>query len=460
MDIKEILGGGYVDRDAVVAGWIRSVRRSKRFCFLVVNDGSCQASLQVVVDGGMDGYEEASSMLPGTSCRIHGKVVESGGRGQAFEMQARKVEVLGASGEDYPIQKKSLSLEFLREQAHLRVRTNLFGAVFRIRHRMAMATHGFFHRRGFYYLNSPILTTIDAEGAGEQFTVTALDLDDPPRNDKGKLDFGHDYFSEKAGLCVSGQLEAECFAAGLGRVYTFGPTFRSENSNTSRHLAEFWMIEPEAAFYDLDDNAKLATDYIKYLIEDILEYCADELEFLSSRDDVADNHRDILKHVSNSRFQKISYTEAVDILRKSGEKFEYAPEWGKDLQTEHERYLTEKHFDSPLIVVDYPKDIKAFYMRQNDDGKTVRAMDVLVPGIGEIIGGSQREERLDRLVNRMRELKMDEAPLWWYLDLRKFGTVPHAGFGLGFERAVMYVTGMKNIRDVIPFARTPRNCSF
>ena len=437
-----------------VQGWIRSVRKSKTFSFLMLNDGSCQNSLQIIADQTLSNYGDIASMPIGTSCRITGLSAPSGGRQQAVEVQAESLEILGTSQEDYPIQKKALSLEFLRTQAHLRMRTNLFGAVFRLRHHMSMATHNFFHERGHYYLHSPIITAVDAEGAGEQFTVTALDLKNP------KIDFERDYFSRQVSLCVTGQLEAECMALGLGNVYTFGPTFRAENSNTPRHLAEFWMVEPETAFCDLEGNRALAVDYLKYLVGHCLEHCSEELEFLTARKDAPVDHLNELQKIGESKFQKITYTEAVTILENAKESFEYKPQWGSDLQTEHERYLTEKYFQEPIVVVDYPKDIKAFYMRANDDGKTVAAMDVLVPGVGEIIGGSQREERFDKLLSRMREFNMDEDALWWYLDLRRYGSVIHSGFGLGFERAVMYVSGMKNIRDVIAFPRTPRNCDF
>jgi asparaginyl-tRNA synthetase len=367
-------------------------------------------------------------------------------------MQATNVEIIGAVDETFPLQKKATSLEFLREQAHLRIRTNTFGAIMRVRHHLAMATHKFFSDRGFFYLNSPIISGVDAEGAGEMFNVTSSIKD---------------YFGAEKNtyLCVTGQLEGECYAMGLGSVYTFGPTFRSENSNTARHLSEFWMIEPEVAFADLDEVADLATDYIKFLISYSLEHASKELEFLMSREDstAAKNHIDILKHVRDSKFARVTYTEAVEILSKVDpkvKKFEFPTSWGSELQTEHERYLSEEHFKMPVIVTDYPKQFKAFYMKQNADGKTVRAMDILVPGIGEIIGGSQREDNLVKLQTRMDEMKMNQEPLWWYLDLRRFGSVPHAGFGLGFERALMYITGMGNIRDVIPFPRTPKNCDF
>ena len=454
-----------------IKGWIRSIRKSKAFAFMVINDGSCQGTMQVILDEQVSNYEEASSLLIGSCVGVNGELVESQGKGQSVELQAKEIEIIGKNTEEYPLQKKATSLEFLREQAHLRPRTNLFGAVFRVRHQMAMATHKFFDDKGFYYLNSPVLTAVDAEGAGEMFNVTTFNLEDlskVPQNKGGGIDFSKDYFGKSASLCVTGQLEGECFAMGMGSVYTFGPTFRAENSNTPRHLAEFWMIEPEVAFMDLDGNAKLAEEYVKYLIQYAFDHAGDELEALnnyhkfSAKQNKEDytNHLDILEKVKDSTFEQITYTDAIEILSNSGKKFDFKPEWGVELQTEHERFLAEEHFKGPVTVTDYPKDCKAFYMKQNDDGKTVRAMDVLVPGVGEIIGGSQREEDLGKLNQRVEEMGMDVDPLWWYLELRKFGTAPHSGFGLGFERAIRYVTGMKNIRDVIPFPRTPKNCDF
>jgi asparaginyl-tRNA synthetase len=452
ISIKKIFDETIIDTDATVKGWIRSVRNSKKFSFIVLNDGSCQDSLQIIVDEVLPNYAAVAALLAGSAIAITGRLVRSGGKSQSVEMQAKSVEIIGAVDESYPLQKKATSLEFLREQAHLRIRTNTFGAVMRVRHHLAMATHKFFSDRGFFYLNSPIISGIDAEGAGEMFHVKSSVKDY----------FGKD---KDTFLCVTGQLEGECYALGLGAVYTFGPTFRSENSNTTRHLSEFWMIEPEVAFADLNEVANLATDYIKYLISYSLEHAPKELEFLMSREDatVAKNHIDVLKHVRDSEFARITYTEAVEILSKVDpkvKKFEYPTAWGNELQSEHERFLAEEYFKRPVIVTDYPKQFKAFYMKQNTDGKTVRAMDILVPGIGEIIGGSQREDDLGKLQTRMGELNMSEEPLWWYLDLRRFGSVPHAGFGLGFERALMYITGMGNIRDVIPFPRTPNNCDF
>jgi asparaginyl-tRNA synthetase len=466
--IKDLLKEAKADQEVKVSGWIRSIRKNKTFSFVVLNDGSCQDSLQVILDQDMNGYEEASSLLAGSCVSVSGLVVASQGKGQSVEVHGKDVEIHGRAHEDYPLQKKATSLEFLREHAHLRKRTNVFGAIFRVRHHLAMATHEFFSKKGFYYLNSPILTAVDAEGAGEMFNVTNYSLKNIPKNDKDDVDYKGDYFGKAVNLCVTGQLEGECFAMGLGSVYTFGPTFRAENSNTHRHLSEFWMIEPEVAFLDLDGNAELAADYIKFLIQYAFDHAEDELNALqkyhqfSAKQSKTDyvNHLDNLKKVKDSKFKKITYTEAVEIIDNCGKKFEFKARWGEELQTEHERYLAEEHFMGPVIVTDYPKECKAFYMKLNDDGKTVRAMDVLVPGVGEIIGGSQREEDYDKLVKRMDELGMDKEPLWWYLDLRKFGTAPHSGFGLGFERAIQYITGMHNIRDVIAFPRSPNSCDF
>ncbi len=465
--IKNIFKDQIIDTDVTIKGWIRSVRNSKKFSFLVVYDGSSQRPIQVVADEVLSNYAEVASLITGSSVSITGRLVMGGGKTPTIEMQAREVFIYQKTDESYPLQKKATSLEFLREVAHLRIRTNLFGAVMRVRHHLAIATHKFFSDRGFYYLNSPIVSGVDAEGAGEMFTISTMasDIAKAPKTKDGKLDFSKDYFGKETFLAVTGQLEGECYAMGLGSVYTFGPTFRSENSNTARHLSEFWMIEPEVAFADLDEVASLGTDYIKYLISYAIEHCEDELNFLFTREETTapENHMETLKHVRDSEFARITYTEAMEILSKvdpSVKKFEYAVGWGKELQTEHERYLAEVHFKRPVIVTDYPKEFKAFYMKLNQDGKTVRAMDILVPGVGEIIGGSQREDDLNKLTKRMDELNMNKEPLWWYLDLRRFGSVPHAGFGLGFERAIMYITGMNNIRDVIPFPRTPKNCDF
>ena len=445
----------------LVKGWVRSLRQSKKFSFIVLSDGSCFDELQIVVDSNLKGYHEVTQEAKvGAALAVSGILVESQGKGQAVELQANGIEIIGGVDADYPLQKKGHTLEFLRENAHLRVRTRTLSAVFRVRHAAAMATHKFFHDKGLYYLNSPIITGLDCEGAGEMFQVTTLDVSQGklPRDESGKVDYGQDYFSIPTYLTVSGQLAAECFALGMGGCYTFGPTFRSENSNTPRHLAEFWMIEPEMAFCDLGELTQLAGEYLRSMICFVLDDCERELAFL---------HRQYAPHLTEQLYSLltakdriISYTEAVDILLASGEKFTFPVSWGEDLQTEHERYLTEKHFSEPVIVVDYPRDIKAFYMKQNDDGKTVRAMDFLVPGVGELIGGSQREEDGEKLKQRMRELAMREEDYQWYLELRRYGTTPHSGFGLGLERAVMYLTGMNNIRDVVAFPRTPRNARF
>ncbi len=467
IQIAKIFKDKIVDTDVTIKGWIRSVRNSKKFSFLVVYDGSSQKPIQVVADEVLTNYAEVAALITGSSVAITGRLVMGGGKIPTIEMQAREVFIYQKTDETYPLQKKATSLEFLREQAHLRIRTNLFGAVMRIRHHLAMATHQFFSDRGFFYLNSPIISGVDAEGAGEMFTISTLatDISKAPKTKEGKLDFSRDYFGKETFLAVTGQLEGECYAMGLGSIYTFGPTFRSENSNTARHLSEFWMIEPEVAFADLDEVAQLGTDYIKYLINYAIIHCEDELNFLFTREEstAPENHMETLKHVRDSDFARITYTEAMEILAKvdpSVKKFEYPVGWGLELQTEHERYLAEMHFKRPVIVTDYPKEFKAFYMKLNADNKTVRAMDILVPGVGEIIGGSQREDDLSKLSTRMSELNMSQDPLWWYMDLRRFGSVPHAGFGLGFERAIMYITGMNNIRDVIPFPRTPKNCDF
>jgi asparaginyl-tRNA synthetase len=471
--IKELLKKGqeFAGQDVLVKGWIRSLRKSKTFSFAVLNDGSCQNNLQVICDESLDNYEEVSSMIAGYSVAIKGTLVQSQGKGQNVELQAKEVEVIGKADASYPLQKKGTSLEFLREKSHLRHRTNLMGAMTRLSHAITMATHLFFDERGFYHIRTPIITNQDAEGAGEMFKVSTFDFDKIPTNDKGEVDYKQDYFGEEVGLCVTGQLQGEAYACGMGGIYTFGPTFRSENSNTPRHLSEFWMIEPEVAFAELEDVAELAADYIKYLISFCMEKCPDELEFLNKRPKVKggklgdaingkENHLEILKQVAESDFKRITYTEAIEILQKSDRKFEFPVDWGSELQTEHERYLAEEHFKGPIIVTDYPKSFKAFYMKQNPDGKTVRAMDVLVPGVGEIIGGSEREADLEKLEAMMVEKGMEADKLWWYLELRKYGTVPHGGFGLGMERALLYISGMSNIREAIPFPRTPKNASF
>jgi asparaginyl-tRNA synthetase len=471
--IKDILLNEKVDYPVVVKGWVRSFRNNQ---FIAINDGSCMDSIQAVV--ALDTDEQIIKKISnGAAISIEGTVVASLGKGQKVEIKVNAIEVLGeCAGEEYPLQLKNRpSLEFLREKAHLRFRTNTFGAIFRVRHSLAFAIHQFFHNRGFVYMHTPIITASDAEGAGEMFRVTSLPFDNPPRNEDGSIDYREDFFGRSTNLTVSGQLEAELAAMALSEVYTFGPTFRAENSNTTRHLAEFWMIEPEVAFNTLKENMDLAEDFIKYLIRFALDNNRADLEFLAGRlieeeKQKPQNERsemgliEKLEFVLNNDFERITYTEAIDILLQSPaykkKKFQYEVSWGIDMQSEHERYLVEKHFKKPVIVTDYPKDIKSFYMRQNDDGKTVAAMDILAPGIGEIVGGSQREERLDRLEQRMKDMHIPAAEMDWYLDTRRFGTAPHAGFGLGFERMVLFVTGMTNIRDVIPFPRTPKNADF
>lgn len=445
--------------DVMVKGWVRTKRGNKNIVFIELNDGSTINNLQIVVDVPVFEENLLRDITTGTCIAVNGKLVESHGQGQKIEVNAKEIILYGkADAETYPLQKKGHSMEFMREIAHLRFRTNTFGAVFRIRHAMAFAIHKYFNDKGFFYLHAPIITGSDCEGAGEMFHVTTMDLNNIPKNDNGSIDFRTDFFGKETNLTVSGQLEGELGALSLGDVYTFGPTFRAENSNTPRHLAEFWMIEPEMAFYDLEDNMDLAEDFLKYLIRYALENCKDDLEFLNSMIDK--NLLERLNFVLNNDFIRITYTEAVKILTSAEKKWEYAVGWGKDLQAEHERYLVEEHFKRPVILTDYPRDIKAFYMKQNEDGKTVKAMDVLFPGIGEIIGGSQREEIYDRLLKRIKEMKLKEKDFWWYLETRKYGTAPHSGFGLGFERLILFVTGMSNIRDVIPFPRTPKNAEF
>jgi asparaginyl-tRNA synthetase len=445
-----------------VRGWVRTRRDSKGgFSFIELNDGSCLKGIQVVADGGLPNYEsEILHLVTGCCVRVEGELRESPGKGQAVEVGATAVEVLGwvEDADKYPMSKKRHTMEYLREIAHLRPRSNTFGAVARIRNCLAAATHEFFQQRGFLYLHSPIITASDCEGAGEMFTVSALDLSQIPTAPTGEVDFAQDFFGRRASLTVSGQLSAETYACALTNVYTFGPTFRAENSNTSRHLAEFWMIEPEMAFCDLDGDMGLAEDYVKHLFRAALERCPEDMDFFNQW--VDKTVIETLRHIIESEFVRITYTEAIDILTASGQSFEFPVEWGVDLQSEHERFLTEEHFKRPVIVRDYPKDIKAFYMRLSDDERTVAAMDVLVPKTGEIIGGSQREERKDVLLARMAESGLNADDYWWYLDLRRYGTVPHAGFGLGFERAVQFTTGMANIRDVIPYPRTPKSAEF
>ena len=454
-------------------GWVRTFRNNQ---FIALNDGSTNTNLQVVVALGEFDDEILKRITTSASLKVTGTIIPSLGKGQKMELKASAVEILGDSDpEKYPLQPKKHSLEFLREKAHLRFRTNTFGSIFRVRHSIAFAIHKFFHEKGFLYLHTPIITASDAEGAGEMFRVSTLPFDNPPRNDDGSINFREDFFGKSTNLTVSGQLEGELGATAFGDIYTFGPTFRAENSNTTRHLAEFWMVEPEMAFSDLEDNMNLAEEFIKYIIGFVMENNREDLEFLASRlaeeekQLPADKRTDMpllekLEFVLNNNFERITYTEAIDILLQSPaykkKKFQYEVKWGIDMQSEHERYLVEKHFKKPVIVTNYPKDIKAFYMRQNDDGKTVAAMDILAPGIGEIVGGSQREERMEKLEARMKEMHIPADELWWYLDTRRFGTVPHAGFGLGFERMVLFVTGMGNIRDVIAFPRTPKSAEF
>jgi len=457
--VKELLSGAEIGSDVLVKGWVRTKRGNKNINFIALNDGSTIKNIQIVVDNSKFSENLLKDINTGSCIAVTGKLVRSQGQGQSVEITASDIQVYGiCDTESYPLQKKGHSMEFLREIAHLRPRTNTFGAVLRIRHAMAYAIHKYFNDKGFYYLHTPIITGSDAEGAGEMFHVTTLDLKNPPKKEDGNIDYSADFFGKPANLTVSGQLEGELGALALGEIYTFGPTFRAENSNTPRHLAEFWMIEPEMAFYDINDNMDLAEDFVKYLIRYALENCREDLEFLNNMID-----KDLLERlqfVVGNDFTRMTYTEAVKILENSGKKWEYAVGWGKDLQAEHERYLVEEHFKKPVILVDYPKAIKAFYMKQNDDGKTVRAMDVLFPGIGEIIGGSQREENYEKLLGRIKELNLPDKDLWWYLETRKFGTAPHSGFGLGFERMIQFITGITNIRDVIPFPRTPKNAEF
>ena len=450
---------GFVGTEVTVMGWVRTRRGNKHVQFVALNDGSTVKNLQIVFDMENFSDEELKPITTGASIKVEGLLVESMGKGQSVEVQARTLHVFGtADPETYPLQKKGHTLEFLREKAHLRPRTNTFGAVLRVRSALAFAIHRFFQERGFYYLNTPLITASDCEGAGAMFQVTTLPLSDLPKNEDGSVDYSRDFFGKPTALTVSGQLEGELGATALGAIYTFGPTFRAENSNTPRHLSEFWMIEPEMAFYDIDDNMDLAEDFLKYCIRYALDNCRDDIEFLAEHYDKELPAR--LEHVLQQKFIRLTYTEGIDILEKSGHKFEFPVKWGVDLQSEHERYLVEKHFKCPVILTGYPKEIKAFYMKQNEDGRTVRAMDVLFPAIGEIIGGSEREESYDKLLQRIEELNIPMKDMWWYLDTRRFGTVPHAGFGLGFERLVLFVTGMTNIRDVIPFPRTPNNAEF
>ncbi len=457
--IKDLLKSKDFGKEFIVEGWVRTRRGNKNVSFIAINDGSIIHSMQIVVDIAVFGEEALKNITTGACIKVNGILVESQGQGQPVEMQAKEIHIYGTSDpETYPLQKKGHTLEFLRSIAHLRPRTNTFGAVLRIRHNMAFAIHKYFNDKGFYYIHTPIITGSDAEGAGQMFRVSTLDPHNLPKTPDGKIDFSQDFFGKETNLTVSGQLEGELAAMALSEIYTFGPTFRAENSNTPRHLAEFWMIEPEMAFYNLEDNMTLAQDFVQYLVKYALENCKDDLNFLNEMYDKELISR--LEFVVNNDFIRLTYTDAVEILMKSGEKFEFPVSWGTDLQSEHERYLVEKHFKKPVILIDYPKEIKAFYMKQNPDGKTVRAMDVLFPKIGEIIGGSQREEDLQKLEARINELQIPSKDMWWYLETRKFGTAPHSGFGLGFERLILFVTGMANIRDVIPFPRTPKNAEF
>lgn len=458
--VGTVLKNGRPGEIIEVRGWVRTRRDSKQgFSFIELNDGSVMANLQIVVGADVPGYAETiGDVTTGASIAASGELVESPGKGQRVELKAASLKLLGkADAKSYPLQKKGHSFEFLREIAHLRPRTNTFGAIARVRNAAAASIHHFFQSRGFLYIQTPIITTSDCEGAGEMFQVTTLDLERLAKSNRD-VDFTQDFFGKRASLTVSGQLEAEIFATSVGECYTFGPTFRAENSNTTRHLAEFWMIEPEMPFYELEDNMRLAEDFIRTILRELYEKCPEDMAFFNDRIDKT--LAETLKNIFEHDFIRLPYTEAIELLLKSGKTFEYPIEWGKDLQSEHERYLTEEHFQQPVILFDYPRTIKPFYMRCNDDGNTVRAMDVLVPRVGEIIGGSQREERYDVLVERLKECRLNPDDYWWYLDLRKYGTVPHSGFGLGFERVIQLVTGMGNIRDCIPFARTPRNAEF
>lgn len=448
----------YLNQEITVSGWARTTRSSKDFGFIELNDGSFFKGLQIVFAADLNNFAEVEKTSVGSSLEITGTLVESPAAGQAFELKAKEVKIINLAPENYPLQKKKHSFEFLREIAHLRGRSNTFSAVFRLRSVLSYGIHKFFQEEGFSYIHTPIISTSDCEGAGEMFQVTTLDLKNPPKDAKGEIDYSQDFFGQKAGLTVSGQLNAEALVMGLNKVYTFGPTFRAENSNTTRHASEFWMMEPEMAFSDLKDDMDLAEKMLKYLINYILQELPEEMEFFNKFIDPGISER--LNNILNSEFGRVDYSEAIEILEKSGEKFVYPVKWGIDLQTEHERYLTDQVYKKPVFVINYPKDIKAFYMRLNDDGKTVAAMDLLAPGIGEIIGGSQREERLEKLETRMKEMNLNPEDYAWYLDLRKYGSVKHAGFGLGFERLIMYLSGMANIRDVIPFPRTPKNAAF
>lgn len=448
----------FMGKKVELSGWVKTIRASNAFGFIELNDGSFFKNIQIVFESGLNNFKDISKLGTGSAIRVTGVVVKSEGDKQPFEIKADAVEIVGTSDEDFPLQKKRHTFEYLRTIAHLRPRANAFNAVFRVRSLVAHAIHTFFQDRGFVYVHTPIITGSDCEGAGEMFRVTTLDMNNLPKNEMGKIDYSQDFFGHETSLTVSGQLAVENYCAAFRNVYTFGPTFRAENSYTQRHASEFWMIEPEIAFADINDDMQLAEDMIKFIIDTLLEKAPEEMQFFNDLIDKGLLER--LNFLSKSEFARITYTEAIELLEKSGKQFEYPVKWGVDLQTEHERYLTEELIKKPVFVINYPKEIKAFYMRMNDDNKTVAAMDLLVPGVGEIIGGSQREERYDRLVARIEELGLKKEDYWWYLDLRRYGTNPHAGFGLGFERAIMYITGMQNIRDVIPFPRTPKNAEF
>ena len=456
--VKALLEAVKPQDDVLVKGWVRTRRDAKDFSFIEVNDGSCLKNIQIIANNNLSNYEEVKKLTTGSSVAVEGALVASQGGNQAFEIVAKNVEIYSIAPDDYPLQKKKHTDEYLRTIAHLRPRTNKYGAAFRVRSELSYAIHKFFNERGFRYVHTPIITGSDCEGAGEMFQVTTLDLNNVPRTPDGKIDYSQDFFGKEAHLTVSGQLNGEMYALALGDIYTFGPTFRAENSNTTRHAAEFWMIEPEMAFADLNDDMDLAEDMVRYCVKHVMEHCADDIELFSKYVDTT--LPETLKTIVEKGFARITYSEAIEIMKKSGRKFEYQPEYGIDLQTEHERFLAEEHFKRPVIVRDYPKEIKAFYMRMNEDGKTVAAMDVLVPRIGELIGGSQREERYDVLVQKIKDMGMKVEDYSWYLDSRKFGTAPHAGFGLGFERMMMLVTGIGNIRDVLPFPRKPNSINF
>ncbi len=463
IELRELFGSekqqSLIGSEICVKGWVRTKRGNKNVSFIALNDGGCMQNLQVVAEASNFEEELIKRITTGACLRVNGILSPSQGKGQSIELQATEIQIYGeADVNSYPLQKKGHSLEFLRDIAHLRPRTNTFSAVFRVRHAMAFAIHKYFNDRGFFYWHSPLITASDCEGAGEMFQVTTLDLEKLPKDKQGNVDYSKDFYGKRTSLTVSGQLEGELGATALGKIYTFGPTFRAENSNTPRHLSEFWMIEPEMAFFEIEDNMELAEDFIKYLVRYALDNCKEDLDFLCQMYDKELLER--LQFVVEHDFVRLTYTEAIDILEKSGAKFEYPVHWGVDLQSEHERYLVEKHFKAPVILTDYPKEIKAFYMKQNDDGKTVRGMDVLFPVIGEIIGGSQREESIDKLLARMAEVGIEPKDMQWYLDTRRFGSAPHSGFGLGFERLLLFVTGMSNIRDVIPFPRFPKNANY